>query len=264
VAGVLLGLACLTRELGFILVPSLVWLVWQGRPRWSRKALVAPLALLVAAFLVILPWVVRNTLTFEQFVPISTGSGYGLAGTFNETSMENGAAPGLWIEPQLDPRMLEVLTERRHYTEVQVDEDLRSEVLDVIREHPVYLGKAVVWGTQRLFDWDGGDYSLDVIATYVPYSRALARLAVYTGYIGFALALVGAFFKAARRVHFAVWLIPILMYAFIVLTLPASIRYRASIEPYFVLLASLPVTAGLDRLERRWRARRRPVAAATG
>ena len=64
--------------------------------------------------------------------------------------------------------------------------------------------------------------------------------------------------------HFAVWLIPILMYGFIVLTLPASIRYRASIEPYFVLLASLPVTAGLGRLERRWRGRRQPVPATTG
>ncbi len=263
VAGVLFGLAVLTRELGFLIVPSVLWLLWIGRPRWSRKALVAPLVFLFAGFLVVLPWVVRNTLTFEQFVPISTGSGYGLAGTFNETAMENGSAPGLWIEPVQDPQMLAALTERRRYTEVQMDEDLRTEVLEVLRDHPIYPLKAAVWGTQRLFDWDGGDYSLDVISTYVPYSRALTRLAIYSGYIGFALALVGAFFKAARRVHFAVWLIPILMYGFIVLTLPASIRYRASIEPYFVLLASLPVTAGLDRLERRWRARGIRSAGAT-
>jgi 4-amino-4-deoxy-L-arabinose transferase-like glycosyltransferase len=255
VAGVLLGLAVLTRELGFLIIPSIVWLLWTGRPRFSRRALVAPLVFLFAGFLVALPWVVRNTLTFDQFVPISTGSGYGLAGTFNETAMENGSAPGLWIEPQQDPRMLQVLTERRRYTEVQMDEDLRAEVLEVLRDHPIYPLKAVIWGTQRLFDWDGGDYSTTIIAEYVPYSKALTRLAVYTGYIGFALAVAGAFFKATRRVHFAVWLIPILMYAFIVITLPASIRYRASIEPYFVLLASLPLTAGVDRLERWWRAR---------
>lgn len=260
VAGLLLGLAVLTRELGFLIVPSVVWLLWTTRPRWSRAALAAPAVFLIAGFLVVVPWTIRNTLTFDQFVPISTGSGYGLAGTFNVTSMENGERPGLWIPPNQDPQMAKVMLrrthERGHPTEVELDADLRDEVVEVIRDHPVYPLKAIVWGTQRLFDWDGGWYSTNVIAAYVPYSKALTRLAVYTGYIVFALAVAGAFFKAARRVHFAIWLIPILMYAFIVTTLPASIRYRASIEPYFVLLASLVVTAGLDRLERRWRARR--------
>jgi 4-amino-4-deoxy-L-arabinose transferase-like glycosyltransferase len=255
VCGILLGLAVLTRELGFLLIPSLVWLLWTGTPRWSRRALTAPVVFLVAAFLVVLPWTIRNTLTFEKFVPVSTGAGYGLAGTFNETAMEDGSHPAQWIQPVEDPRMAVVMLERRRPTEVELDDDLRSEVIDVIREHPVYPLKAIVWGTQRLFDLDGGEYSTTVIVAYVPYSKSLTRVSVLASYLVFALAIVGAFLKSARRAPFALWLIPILLYAFIVITLPASIRYRASMEPYFVLLASLTLTAGLDRWER-WRRER--------
>ncbi len=250
-AGVLLGLTVLTRELGLLLIPAVVLLLWTKQPRWSRAAVAAPIAFLLVGFVVVLPWTIRNTIEFNEFVPTTTGSGYGLAGTFNETAMSDGSHPGQWIEPNRDPEMADVILDHPRSTEPELDSALRDAVIDEIREHPTYPLKAAVFGTQRLFDWDGGDYAYDVNATYLGYPLWLTYLAVWSGWGMFALALIGAFLPAARRAPFALWLTPILLFVFIIFTLPASIRYRASIEPYFVLLASGTVIAFGRRLRRR-------------
>jgi hypothetical protein len=213
---------------------------------------------LLAGFVVFIPWSIRNTLEFEQFVPTTTGSGYGLAGTYNQTAMNDESHPARWIDPAGDPEMADVILEDPHPTEAELDDALRDKVTDELRDHPTWPFKAAVFGTQRLFDWDGGDYAYSVNSRFLGYPLWLTRLAVWSGWGMFALALVGAFLPAARRAPFAVWLTPLMLFVFIVFTLPASIRYRASIEPYFVLLASLTVVAVLDRRQSRESERETP------
>ena len=87
-AGVLFGLATLTRELALYLVPLV--LLWMVRP-WavgatsvgtrivlSRNRLVGAGALLLATVLTIAPWTLRNAIVFRAFVPVSTMGGLNL------------------------------------------------------------------------------------------------------------------------------------------------------------------------------------------
>lgn len=88
VAGLLWGLAALTRELALYLVPLAA--LWMLRPRagaasdgrsrpWPRPAaLVAPALLLAATLLTIAPWTVRNAIVFRAFIPVSTMGGLNL------------------------------------------------------------------------------------------------------------------------------------------------------------------------------------------
>lgn len=247
-AGVLLGLTILTRELGFLLLLPIAWLLWTGRPRFSRHALMPPVVAVVAAFVVVVPWTIVNYVRLDAFVPVTTSSGYGLAGTYNETARANRAE---WIGPDFDPETAAIIAGIDDPTEANIDKELRSASIDFVREHPTYPVEVAFWNTVRLFDLDGGDYNRS-IAPFVPYPGWLTKISIVASFGLLILAIIGAFFRAARRVPLAVWAIPVLTYVFMVITLPASIRYRASLEPFFILLASLPVAAVLERvLDRR-------------
>ena len=87
-AGVLFGLATLTRELSLYLVPLVA--LWMARP-WavganaagtkivlSRKRLVAAGALALATVLTVAPWTLRNAIVFRAFIPVSTMGGLNL------------------------------------------------------------------------------------------------------------------------------------------------------------------------------------------
>ena len=72
-AGLLFGLAILTRETALYFVPiAALWLL--GRP--ARPRLAAAFAL--AATLVVLPWTGRNWVVWSAFVPVSTAGGLNL------------------------------------------------------------------------------------------------------------------------------------------------------------------------------------------
>jgi 4-amino-4-deoxy-L-arabinose transferase-like glycosyltransferase len=75
-AGLLLGLATLTRETTLYFAPvAAIWLALSThRERARRRAFL----FLAAVALTILPWTVRNWILFRAFVPVSTASGLNL------------------------------------------------------------------------------------------------------------------------------------------------------------------------------------------
>ncbi len=73
-AGVLFGLAILTRETVLYLLPLGAWWVFARRPR--RGALAG--LVLASSLAVVLPWTVRNWIQFDSFIPVSTGGGLNL------------------------------------------------------------------------------------------------------------------------------------------------------------------------------------------
>ena len=74
-AGVLLGLAVLTRETVLYLLPLLAfWLAYAKPPRNKSLAMLT----LATAFAVVAPWTVRNWIQFKTFIPVSTGGGLNL------------------------------------------------------------------------------------------------------------------------------------------------------------------------------------------
>lgn len=74
--GIVTGVAALTRGQGVLLVPlaAVFWLMARGR----RDALVRAAVACVVAAVVIIPWTVRNAVTFEALILISSEDGYNL------------------------------------------------------------------------------------------------------------------------------------------------------------------------------------------
>lgn len=74
-AGVLFGLAVLTRETVLYLLPLAV--LWLARGRKERR--IAPAAtLLIVTLATVAPWTARNWIQFGAFIPVSTGGGLNL------------------------------------------------------------------------------------------------------------------------------------------------------------------------------------------
>ena len=74
-AGVLFGLAILTREtLLYVMPVAALWLAFAGPVR--RPAL--GLAVFATTLAVVAPWTVRNQIQFGAFIPVSTGGGLNL------------------------------------------------------------------------------------------------------------------------------------------------------------------------------------------
>lgn len=87
-AGALVGLAALTRTEGLLLVPfAALPLLWGHR---RALALVT-----VAAALTVAPWTVRNAITLDRFVPVSTNVDTVVAGA-NCDATYHGRDTGLW------------------------------------------------------------------------------------------------------------------------------------------------------------------------
>jgi len=76
-AGGLLGATAMLRPeyLAVTCVLALGVAVWLGRSRGPRPGVTAALVLLGGMALVVAPWTIRNAITLDRFVPISTGGG---------------------------------------------------------------------------------------------------------------------------------------------------------------------------------------------
>jgi 4-amino-4-deoxy-L-arabinose transferase-like glycosyltransferase len=87
-AGLLWGLAILTRETALYLTPVAgLWLAWGRGPVGRRKGL----AFLSAALLTVLPWTYRNWVVFRAFIPVSTAGGLNL---YQGNAIEDGRLLG--------------------------------------------------------------------------------------------------------------------------------------------------------------------------
>ena len=275
-AGLLLGLAVLTRETALVLLLPEAWLLWSARraqkldvvagPKQvsllTRQAVAAPVLLVVLAVATISPWTIRNAVTMHAFIPTTTSAGIGLAGTFNDTVYADHVNQGQWIPPWNDPKDGQILLNMKHPTEVEVDSAYRHASLTVIKNHPTFPFRVAFWNSERLLGFDRGHYSI-FLAQFEPTSRTLTRIAIYVDYPLMLLAAIGFFgFRRARQVPWAIWAIPILAFLFIAFLLPAYIRYESFIEPYFILLASFPVAWAAASIENYWSSRRADPAAA--
>jgi len=106
VAGLLLGLALLTRGNVVLLLPlTFIWAFVQfwGRPPAMAWALAIPLVALAT----LVPWTVRNYRVFGAVVPLSTGAGDVLLGSNNRVVATDRAFYGYWVYPDNLPEYRE-------------------------------------------------------------------------------------------------------------------------------------------------------------
>lgn len=145
VAGVVIGLAALTRTEGILLLPVVLVpeaLRWGGperRARWTAVAVAG-----VATLVVIAPWLGRNLVTFDRFIPISNNSGTLVAGA-NCDRTYDGHYLGLWrfeCVTEIDVAGLD---------EPETADRFREVGIDYAREHASDVPKVVATRVLRTF-----------------------------------------------------------------------------------------------------------------
>lgn len=245
--GVLTGLGVLTRETAALVLVPLAFLVWRSQrhrllPTVGRTALVVGLAIAVVA-----PWTIRNYVALHAFVPVSTDLVFAIEGTYNPTAAHNPQSPTLWVVPYNDPGTLKAfLKTNRH--EIPVDHMLEGRALDYIEAHPSYPLEVAAWNTIRMFDLRGFRDEL-FVAPSLPFDPRLVETAIVTFYVVALAGAVGFCFQEVRSVPWPVWLFPFLSTLATVLVL-GILEYRAIIEPYFLMPASVTLVRAFDRRRR--------------
>lgn len=80
VAGLVFGVATLTKAQSLVLPGFLLLWVWLARPSWPalRRLAGVGCAAYVALILVVAPWTYRNWSVFHSFIPVSTNGGWTL------------------------------------------------------------------------------------------------------------------------------------------------------------------------------------------
>ncbi|MBI5105806.1 MAG: glycosyltransferase family 39 protein, partial [Solirubrobacterales bacterium] len=249
-AGAMAGLAMLTRANAAILLVPLAIAAWDARPRWSRRALGPPLALLATALVLLVPWTVRNASQLHAFVPFTTQVGSALAGTYNDQARTDPVNPGAWRSIRHVPEYADFWAQRRTTPEAVLDRRLRATAWRYIADHPLYVAEVWWWNTRRMADLAGRERSRATAAT-ITIDRAWADRAVTCFWVVAALALVGAAARPARRAPAWLWAVPALLYLSVVLLAVETPRYRTALDPFVILLAAVGLVAAGDRLRRR-------------
>jgi 4-amino-4-deoxy-L-arabinose transferase-like glycosyltransferase len=246
-AGVLGGLAALTRAQALILLAPLAIAVWDGRPWRARAALGPPLALILAAILTITPWTIRNARELHAFVPISTQFGSALAGTYNDVARADTQNPASWQGLKHIPDYANLYGRVDETPEPELERKLRAASLHYIREHPTYVAKVGWWNTRRMLELAGLRRSRATAAT-ITIDHYWADRGILCFWIFAALALAGALTTMARRVPLYVWAIPVLSFLSVVFLVVETPRYRTPIDPFLVLLATAALVTAARRV----------------
>ena len=241
-AGVLLGLALLTRETANATLLPIAILTANARP-W-RRAIKAPAILLGITLLTVLPWTIRNAVVMHHAIPVSTSLGFALAGTYNETSYNLPHFP--WIPPYLDGRLRNEAAGIGD--EYHASLHLFHLSLSFVREHPSAPFTAAYWNSRRFFELEGR-HNTRFTESFEGVTRGYADSAYFGFLFLFPVALVGACTRRAREVSFAFWMIPIVI-ALAMVFIFGTTRYRVPCEPFFVFAAALAICAMLDRSPR--------------
>jgi 4-amino-4-deoxy-L-arabinose transferase-like glycosyltransferase len=253
-AGALTGLGALTRGNGVFLILPVAFLLWTGRPRFTRPALAAPALALVATILMLVPWTIRNLDAFHSFVPIATETGYALEGTYNSAVQNDKRFPALWSTPFV--QMYRAYAADRTATEADASGRLTHEALHYIGAHPFSVVKTAYWNTVRLLDLTPGIERY--LAPYEGYPRWLAMLSVYSFWALALLCIAGLLSRAARAAPLALWGCPLVIYLSTVPLLGLT-RYRSPADPFLIMLAAVALMPGWQRLSGRVTTRRSDV-----
>jgi 4-amino-4-deoxy-L-arabinose transferase-like glycosyltransferase len=231
-AGVLCGLAALTRANGIVmLLPISVALLTTAAV--DRRSRAGALALAVAAMLAAMtPWVVRNTSAFDSFVPISTQAGFSAAAIYNP-----GARPGTFeLNYAIPP---ELRRQFRRRDEAQIDRAGWRYARSYVAEHPATVPKTMgVFAIRLLGVGRPSQLARDQDAELglSPLRKSLARLSFW---LLLAVAVLAPLITRRLAVFgpWWFWLVPLLVLVSTV-TFAGSPRYRAVLDPFLVLVAA--------------------------
>jgi 4-amino-4-deoxy-L-arabinose transferase-like glycosyltransferase len=246
-AGLLAGLAILTRANAAIILAPLVVAVWDARPRWSWRALAPPAALVAVALAAVAPWTIRNAVVLDSFVPVSTQLGTALAGTYNDAARTDRENPASWRSLRRVPDYQYLVRRWHEIPEPVLDRKLRSAALRYAADHPAYVAEVVFWDTARMLDLAGMSWSRHTAST-ISIGPRWADAGVVCFWCFAALAIAGALTSRGRRMPAFVAAVPALLFLSVAFFVFETPRYRTGIDPFVVMLAALAVVAVARRV----------------
>lgn len=246
--GLLFGLAALTRNPGPALAIPLIVGLWILRPRLSWRAAAVPALALLCAVLAVAPWTVRNAVEFGRFIPVTSGTGFAMAGTYNQASLDEDDHPGSWRTPRVAPEYTPLFA-TAGIDEGTLDATLRSRASAFALDHPLYVAEVTGWNLLRLFEVVGGSVvdpftgpvEVRGVGSADPWSERLGLgLAVLLAVVG-AVAIARSRHLGIRRIPAGplfLWLVPILL---ILAAAPINglPRQRTPVDPFILILAAI-------------------------
>jgi len=234
-AGVVGGLATLCRPTAMFFLPlQAILLLWACRgPSGARRWVSHMLAYAVAFSLVLSPWLIRNYVVFDTFIPGFTSAGYNLfMGTYPATRGLANLEPEFWPE--------ELREDLEGKGEIETDAVFRRAAFKNVRDYPVEYVKLVSMKLVR--GWF-------VIKTGHRWTPTPLSVAVHGPLLLFALA--GMCLEWKRR-RFAVFLIAVGAVAFTGFhaLVVSNLRYNLPAVPFAIILASVALAALASKFAR--------------
>jgi 4-amino-4-deoxy-L-arabinose transferase-like glycosyltransferase len=221
--GLLCGVLLLIKESALLLLAAiLLALIWRGRSWWKSAAWIAVMVLAVLS-----PWLVRNAVVQERFIPLRTGYGYNL------WIGNNPAATGLarteegdWVVTSQQPEYAEYLRANLPAREYERDEFFGREAIRYIVAHPARFGELCAARLGYLIGFVPG-HPLTASWFYRGPYLLLCALALPTVYL---------LWRARRLdpVFPLIWLFTILMYV------PVMVQPRYRVLVIATLLVLIP------------------------
>ena len=248
-AGALTGLATLTHVNAAVIVLPLLFAALAVRRTFS-----APLVLLAAWLVLLVPWTVRNESQLHRFVPITDEGGITLVGTYNPASAADRQVPYKWRIFFAIPGERRRLGNTGRLSEPGLGDRLQSQALDYIGAHPLAPVEVFFHNSLRLLELEGS-FAWQASAAAQDLPRSTARVGVISFWVLCLLAIAGAFTPLARRAPWWLWVVPVLLWVSVALINAETPRFREPVDPFLILLAACGLVAawrgGSQRLLRR-------------
>ncbi len=145
--GLLCGVAALTEPVALSVLPPLsAWTCYQ-RYRHGCSWLGPGITAILAVFVVLSPWIVRNYQTFHQFIPVRSGLGL-------ELYIGNNGYSARWVNSALHPNHSDAeLAEYERVGEVAYMDHKRQQAVDYIQTHPGWFARMTL--RRVLYIWTG-------------------------------------------------------------------------------------------------------------
>ncbi|MBD3673122.1 MAG: glycosyltransferase family 39 protein [Planctomycetaceae bacterium] len=253
--GVCFGLAALCRPTiwPFGVLAVLVWMGRvcfreQGTPAW-RQVLVRGLPVLATVGLTIAPWIIRNAMVFQAFVPMTTHGGYTLLLANNPVFYEEVVSQGwrtTWQGDSLNRWQQTVAEEMRQSLPPEAGEIADSRwmtqrAIDNIRSDWSTFGKSCQVRLLRFWNPVPMSTRDRPVPTILQWGIGLYSTILFLG------AIVGLFARWRRtQADWFLGLAIILMISFSLIHAVywSNLRMRTPLEPVLVLLAFSAILPG--------------------
>lgn len=242
--GVLLGCATLTHTNAALLIVPLAFGLRSVASGIRRLPAIALLA--VVALLTVTPWLIRDAVAFDQFVPISTETGITLVGAYNPLSAASDP-PYLWHLFDDVPSLAPIRRRAHRLNEIQLSDQLESAALRYIGRHPLAPLSAGWHNTLRLLELEGA-VAWEKSAVAMGLELGVARIGVWSFWLLLSFVLAGAIARTAAGAPHWIWGFPLVMWLSVVFVNVETPRFREPIDPFLVLIAATVITSVISRL----------------